>query len=55
MRDFKASRLGVFSFTIPPFGVLLSYIFLKEALTPGIWISMLLVGIGVALVNSEKE
>ena len=55
IRDFQASRLGVFSFTIPPFGVLLSFLILKEALTPGIWISMLLVGAGVAMVNSEKE
>ncbi len=55
IRDFQASRLGVFSFTIPPFGVLLSHLILKEALTPGIWVSMLLVGAGVAIVNSERE
>lgn len=54
LRRFRASRLGVFSFVTPPFGVILSGILLGEPITPSLVISMVLVGAGIAVVNYES-
>lgn len=53
LRRYRASRLGVFGFVTPVFGVLLSNLLLGESLSPGLLASMLLVGVGIAIVNSE--
>ncbi len=53
LRRYRASRLGVFGFVTPIFGVLLSNLLLGETLSPGLLASMLLVGAGIAIVNSE--
>ena len=53
LRRYRASRLGAFGFITPVFGVLLSNLLLGEGLTTGLLASMLLVGAGIAIVNSE--
>ena len=54
LRRYMASRLGVFHFVTPIFGVLFSNLFLGEAVSYGIIASMLFVGIGIAIVNYES-
>jgi drug/metabolite transporter (DMT)-like permease len=53
LRRYMASRLGVFHFVTPVFGVLFSNLLLGEPISYGIIASMVLVGIGIAVVNSE--
>lgn len=53
LRRYRASRLGVFGFVTPVFGVLLSDLLLGEPLSPGLLVSMCLVGAGIAIVNAE--
>lgn len=54
LRRHRASRLGVFGFVTPVFGVVLSSILLGEGISAGLLISMFLVGIGIAIVNYES-
>lgn len=54
LRRYMASRLGVFHFVTPVFGVSFSNLLLGEAISTGILASMILVGIGIAVVNSES-
>lgn len=54
LRRFMASRLGVFHFVTPVFGVLFSHLFLGETVSYGLVASMLLVGVGIAVVNYES-
>jgi drug/metabolite transporter (DMT)-like permease len=53
LRRYRASRLGVFGFVTPVVGVVFSDLLLGEAISPTLLASVLLVGIGVAIVNSE--
>ncbi len=53
LRRYPASRISVFGFATPVFGVIFSNILLGEILSPGILASMLLVGIGITIVNRE--
>lgn len=53
LRRYQASRLGVFHFAAPFFGVLFSYLILGEAISIWLFAGMLLVGGGIAIVNSE--
>lgn len=53
LRRYMASRLGVFHFATPLFGILLSYLVLGEAVSHWLLASMLLVGAGIAIVNWE--
>ncbi len=54
LRKHRASRLGVFGFVTPVFGVVLSNILLGEGISTGLLVSMFLVGIGIAIVNYES-
>ena len=53
LRRYRASRLSVFGFATPIFGVLLSSLLLNEGISIGLAGSMLLVGAGIAIVNYE--
>ena len=53
LRRYRASRLSVFGFITPIFGVLLSNLLLGEGISIGLVGSMLLVGAGIAVVNYE--
>ena len=53
LRRYRASRLGAFGFITPVFGVLLSNLLLGEGISTGLLASMLLVGAGIAIANSE--
>ena len=53
LRRYRASRLGVFGFVTPVVGVVFSNLLLGEAISATLLSSVLLVGIGVAIVNSE--
>jgi len=54
LRRFMASRLGVFGFVTPIVGVVFSNLLLGEGISTWIVASMLLVGIGIAVVNYES-
>ena len=49
----SASRLGVYGFSTPVCGALLSYLLLGETLTPAVLASVALVGAGVVVVNRK--
>ncbi len=51
LKRYRASRVGVFGFVTPLFGVLLGSLLLREPVSPGLAASVLLVGAGVAVVN----
>ena len=53
LRRYRASRLGAFGFITPVFGVLLSNLLLGEGISTGLLVSVVLVGAGIAIVNSE--
>ncbi|MBW1960651.1 MAG: DMT family transporter [Deltaproteobacteria bacterium] len=53
LRRYMASRLAVFHFVTPIVGVVFSNLLLGEGISPWIIASMLLVGMGIAIVNSE--
>ncbi len=53
LRRFRASRLGVFGFVTPVVGVVFSNLLLGEVISATLLISVLLVGVGVAIVNTE--
>lgn len=54
LRNYLASRLGVFSFLTPLFGVLLGALLLGEAIELGFVLGALLVLTGVVLVNGHE-
>ena len=49
-----ASRVGVFQFITPVFGVVFSNLLLGERLSFGLVASMVLVGTGIAIVNCQS-
>jgi drug/metabolite transporter (DMT)-like permease len=51
---YLASRLSVFTFAAPLFGVAFGHLFLADPLTPAFLVAAALVGAGVALVNLRK-
>ncbi len=53
LKKYKASRIGVFGFITPLFGVILSGLLLKEPVSPALIGSVLLVGIGIVIANRE--
>ena len=55
LRRYSASRLGVFGFFTPVFGVLASRFLLGDRLSPLLIGSMLLVGAGIAIVNWQER
>ena len=55
LRRYKASKLVVFSFLMPVSGVLLSYLFLGDELTPSVLIGTGLVAAGIYLVNRQPQ
>lgn len=55
LRRHSASKLGVFGFVTPVFGVLLSALLLGEELSPVLLASMGLVAVGIVVVNREGK
>lgn len=51
LRKYQASRIGVFGFITPIFGVALSGLLLNETMSPALLGSVLLVGIGIVIAN----
>ena len=51
LKRYRASQIGVYGFVTPIFGVFLSHLLLSEPLSPGLLISVVLVGGGIALAN----
>ena len=54
LKRYVASKLGVFHFATPIFGVVFSNILLGEAISIGLIGSMILVGVGITIVNTES-
>ena len=54
LKRFAASRMGVFGFVIPVFGVMLSYLLLDESVSIALLGSVVLVGAGIGIVNLES-
>ena len=54
LRRYRASRLGAFGFITPVVGVVSSNLMLGEVISATLLISVLMVGIGVAIVNTEN-
>ena len=54
LRTYKANKLVVFSFLMPVSGVLFSYLFLGDEMTPSILIGTGLVAAGIYLVNAQR-
>ena len=55
LRRYQASKLTVFSFITPVFGILLSKYLLGEGLSTALLSSLVLVAIGIAIVNHESK
>jgi drug/metabolite transporter (DMT)-like permease len=55
VRRYQASKLSVFGFITPVFGVLLSKYLLGEVLSTGLISSMILAAIGIAIVNHDSN
>jgi drug/metabolite transporter (DMT)-like permease len=55
LRRYQASKLSVFGFITPVFGVLLSKYLLGEGISTALLSSMVLVAIGIAIVNHESN
>jgi drug/metabolite transporter (DMT)-like permease len=47
----RAGEISLYLFAIPLFGTLLSRLFLKETLTAGLFLALLLVSAGILMVN----
>ena len=54
LKRYVASRLGVFHFATPIFGVIFSNLLLGEVISIGLIGSMILVAVGVTIVNYES-
>ena len=55
IRHHSASRLGVFSFATPIVGVLLSAWLLGEEISPVLWMSVVLVALGIVIANRVEQ
>ena len=55
LKKYQASRIGVFGFITPLFGVTLSSLLLEEPLSPALVCSVLLVGIGIVIANRDPD
>ena len=55
IRHHSASRLGVFSFATPIVGVLLSAWLLGEEISPVLWMSVVLVALGIIVANLVEQ
>ena len=55
IRHHSASRLGVFSFATPIVGVLLSAWLLGEEISPVLWMSVVLVALGIIVANRVEQ
>ena len=55
IRHHSASRLGVFSFATPIVGVLLSAWLLGEEISPVLWMSVVLVALGIIIANRVEQ
>ena len=55
LRRYQASKLSVFGFITPVFGVLLSKYLLGEGLSTALLSSMVLVAVGIAIVNYDSN
>ena len=55
MNEGEASKVGAFTFIVPIISVLISYIFLDEAITQYLFFGMILVGLSIYLVNYQRK
>lgn len=55
MNEGEASKVGSYTFLVPIISVVVSTIFLNEAITKNLFIGMILVGSSIYLVNRQKE
>ncbi len=55
MRHYPATRLSSFSFLTPVMGVLAGVLFLGEAVTPGVLVALVLVGLGIWMANALRR
>lgn len=55
MNEGEASKVGSYTFLVPIISVVVSAIFLNEAITKNLFIGMILVGSSIYLVNRQKE
>lgn len=55
MNEGEASKVASYTFLIPIISVIVSAIFLKEAITFNLFIGMILVGLSIYLVNFQKR
>ena len=55
IRHHSASRLGVFSLATPIVGVLLSAWLLGEEISPVLWMSVVLVALGISIANRVEQ
>jgi drug/metabolite transporter (DMT)-like permease len=53
LQRYSASKLAVFGFTTPIIGVIISNQLLGDPISPGILLSLALVGVGITIVNRE--
>ncbi len=54
LQYYSASRLSVFGFITPMVGVVISNLLLGDPISPGILLSLALVGIGITIVNTSQ-
>lgn len=55
LRIYPASDMTAFSFLAPLFGVIASWVMLGEEITWAIWLALVLVGTGIALVSWRRK
>ena len=55
MNEGEASKVGAFTFIVPILSVLISNIFLDEAITQYLFYGMMLVGLSIYLVNYQRK
>lgn len=55
MNEGEASKVGSYTFLVPIISVVVSAIFLNEAITKNLFIGMILVGSSIYLVNKQIE
>jgi drug/metabolite transporter (DMT)-like permease len=54
IHDYSVSRLSVFTFFTPVFGVLFGVVFLREELTPSLMVGLPMVSLGIFFVNWRR-
>ena len=52
---YPASGLSSFAFLTPAFGVLLGGLLLGEPLTPGLFVALALIAVGILIVNRPRK